>query len=95
MRAVSAEQAVSREVLVETGIRVRDIRYFGSQPWPFPHSLMLGFTARYDSGEIRIEEPELEDARWFRADDMPRFFPGAMSVSQWLIQDFLKRHRGG
>ena len=87
--------AVTREVLEETGIRVQDIRYFGSQPWPFPDSLMLGFNARYDSGEIQIALPEIEAARWFRADQMPSFFPGRMSISQWLIQDFLDRHLPG
>jgi NAD+ diphosphatase len=89
----SAEEAVAREVLEESGIRVKDIRYFGSQPWPFPNSLMLGFTAVYESGEIRLEDQEIEDARWFRADEMPPFFPGRMSISQWLIHDFLARHR--
>ena len=89
----SAEEAVAREVMEEAGIRVKDVRYFGSQPWPYPNSLMLGFTAGYDSGEIRIEEEEIEDARWFKADEMPTFFPGRMSISQWLIRDFLERHR--
>ncbi len=89
----SAEEAVAREVMEEAGIRVKDVRYFGSQPWPYPNSLMLGFTAGYDSGEIRIEEEEIEDARWFKADEMPNFFPGRMSISQWLIHDFLERHR--
>ena len=87
----SAEEAVAREVMEEAGIRVKDVRYFGSQPWPFPNSLMLGFTAVYESGEITIQDDEIEDARWFHADDMPTFFPGRMSISQWLIQDFLKR----
>ncbi len=89
----SAEEAVAREVMEETGIRVKDIRYFGSQPWPFPNSLMLGFNAAYESGEIRIEEEEIEDARWFSADAMPTVFPGGISISQWLMQDFLARHR--
>ena len=89
----SAEEAVVREVMEETGIQVQGVRYFGSQPWPFPHSLMLGFTATYESGEIRLDDPEIEDARWFRADAMPPFFPGRMSISQWLIHDFLERHR--
>jgi NAD+ diphosphatase len=88
----SAEQAVEREVMEEAGIRVKDIRYFGSQPWPFPNSLMLGFTAAYDSGEISLEDDEIEDARWFSANDMPTFFPGRMSISQWLILDFLERN---
>ncbi len=89
----SAEEAVAREVMEEAGIVVKDVRYFGSQPWPYPNSLMLGFTASYDSGEIRIEEEEIEDARWFNANEMPTFFPGRMSISQWLIQDFLERNR--
>ena len=89
----SAEEAVAREVMEETGIRVKDIRYFGSQPWPFPNSLMLGFKAAYEAGEIRIEEEEIEDARWFTADAMPTVFPGGMSISQWLMRDFLDRHR--
>jgi NAD+ diphosphatase len=87
----SLEQAVFREVLEETGIEVEDVRYFGSQPWPFPHSLMLGFTARYRAGELRADGVELEDARWFHRDDMPMLFPGNLSISQWLIRDFLKR----
>lgn len=89
----SAEEAVAREVMEEAGIRVKDIRYFGSQPWPYPNSLMLGFQATYDSGEIRLEDDEIEDARWFKADEMPNFFPGRMSISQWLIHDFLERTR--
>ena len=69
------------------------VRYFGSQPWPFPNSLMLGFTAEFASGDIVLEDDEIEDARWFHADDMPSFFPGRMSISQWLIHDFLDRKR--
>jgi NAD+ diphosphatase len=86
----SLEQAVYREVLEEAGIEVEDVHYFGSQPWPFPHSLMLGFKARYRSGELRADGVELEDARWFHRDDMPMLFPGNVSISQWLIRDFLK-----
>ena len=87
----SLEQAVFREVLEETGIEVEDVRYFGSQPCPFPHSLMLGFTARDRGGELRADGVELVDARWFRRDDMPMLFPGNVSISQWLIRDFLDR----
>lgn len=61
----SAEQAVRREIMEETGIAVRNVRYYGSQSWPFPSQLMLGFTAEYDSGEIRIQESELQHAAWF------------------------------
>ena len=59
------EDAVHREVFEETGIRVKNIRYFGSQPWAFPNSQMVGFLADYDSGEIQLQETELHDAQWF------------------------------
>ncbi|MDP8078507.1 NAD(+) diphosphatase [Phocoenobacter skyensis] len=59
------EQTVEREVFEETGIKIKNIRYFGSQPWAFPDSLMLGFLADYESGEITLQEEEIFDARWF------------------------------
>jgi NAD+ diphosphatase len=89
----SVEDAVRREVHEESGILVKDIRYFGSQPWPYPHSLMLGFQAAYEGGEIRLDD-ELEDAAFYRYDEMPRLFPGNVSIAQWLIHDFLRRKRG-
>jgi NAD+ diphosphatase len=89
----SAEEAVEREVLEEVGVRVRDVRYFGSQPWPFPHSLMLGFRAEYLSGEIVRDESEIEDARFFHVNELPKTFPGRVSISQWLLQDFVTRMR--
>lgn len=90
----SAEEAVVREVFEETRIVCGDIEYFGSQPWPFPNSLMLGFKAKYISGEIDCsDDDELEDAMWCRADDMPNTFPGNISISQWLLNDFLERNR--
>lgn len=92
----SAEQAVIREVWEETRIVVGDVRYFSSQPWPFPNSLMLGFTAQYESGEIDTRhDDEVEAAGWFHVDAMPNTFPGNVSISQWLIQDFIRRKRGG
>ena len=87
----SAEDAVIREVHEETGIVVGDVRYVSSQAWPFPNSLMLGFTAQYVSGEIRLDDDEIEDAGWFRYDDLPQTFPGRVSISQWLLHDFLDR----
>jgi NAD+ diphosphatase len=90
----SAEEAVVREVFEETGIVVDDIRYFGSQPWPFPNSLMLGFTAQYAGGEIKIDDDEIEAADFFRWDSLPNTFPGNVSISQWLLHDFLERQRG-
>ena len=89
----NAEEAVVREVFEETGVVVGDGRYFGSQPWPFPNSLMLGFRAGYASGEIDTDDDEIEDAGWFRADSLPRTFPGNVSIAQWLLNDFLERHR--
>ena len=87
----SLEEAVAREVLEEASVEVEDVRYFGSQTWPYPNSLMLGFTARYRAGELRPDGVELVDARWFHRDDMPMMFPGNVSISQWLIRDFLSR----
>ena len=91
----SAEEAVVREVWEEAGIEVEDVRYFGSQPWPFPNSLMLGFQARHASGEIKVDGEEIIDAKWFRADAMPNYWKGSVSIAQWLINDFLERNGGG
>lgn len=91
----SVEQAVHREVLEETGLRIRNLRYFGSQPWPFPHSLMLGFQAEYDGGELVPEPGEIEDAGFFHVDALPATFPGRVSIAQWLLHDFLARHGRG
>ena len=85
------ETCVAREVYEEVGIRIKNIRYFGSQPWPFPHSLMLGFTADYVSGELTLQEEEIEDAKWFRSDNMPRL-PSRMSISRHLIDNFLENN---
>ncbi len=84
----SAEQAVQREVREETGLEVDDIRYHGSQPWPFPHSLMLGFRARYRSGEIAVDGEEILDAHWWRADELPRVPPQG-SIARALIDAWL------
>ncbi|MDI9549727.1 MAG: NAD(+) diphosphatase [Chloroflexota bacterium] len=90
----SLEDAARREVREETAIRIKNIRYFGSQPWPFPNSLMIGFTAEYDCGEIVIEEAEIADARWFAADEMPRL-PPKISIARRLIDWFLAENGGG
>jgi NAD+ diphosphatase len=78
------EEAVVREVGEEVGITITDIRYFGSQPWPFPHSLMIGFTAHHAGGEISIDNDEMEDAGWFTADNLPKI-PGKISIARKLI----------
>ena len=81
----SAEEAVHREVFEEVGLKVDNIRYFGSQNWPFPHSLMIAFTADYAGGELSIDENEIAEAQWFGPGDMiPRTPPG-ISIAGHLI----------
>jgi NAD+ diphosphatase len=80
----SLEEAVVREVREEVGIEIADVRYFGSQSWPFPHSLMIGFTASWAGGEIRIEEEELVDAGWFPPEALPEL-PAPLSIARRLI----------
>ncbi len=84
------EEAVIREVKEESGITVKDIRYFGSQPWPFPHSLMIGFTANYASGQIALNDLENIDVGWFTAENLPSQLPGEMSIARKLIDSFLE-----
>jgi NAD+ diphosphatase len=91
----SAEDAVHREVFEETAIRITNLRYFGSQPWPFPHSLMLGFQADYESGEVTPDRSEIEAAAFFPVTALPPSFPGRVSISQWLLHDFRARHGAG
>jgi NAD+ diphosphatase len=88
----SLEQTVVREVREEVGVEVTNVRYFGSQPWPFPHSLMVGFVADWESGEIRLQEEEIEAAGWFRADTLPAL-PFPISIARALIDDFIARQR--
>jgi NAD+ diphosphatase len=85
----SIEQTVHREVFEEVGLRVENPRYLGSQSWPFPNSLMLGFHAQYRSGEIVCQEGEIADARWFAPADLPNIPPGT-AISRWLIDEFVK-----
>jgi NAD+ diphosphatase len=85
----SLEDTVARETKEEVGIEVKDIRYIASQPWPFPSSLMLGFTARHASGEIRPDGIEIEDAKWFTPASLPDI-PGFGSVSRYLINSWLE-----
>ncbi|MBW9433061.1 NAD(+) diphosphatase [Atlantibacter hermannii] len=80
------EQAVAREVMEESGIRVKNLRYVTSQPWPFPQSLMTAFMAEYDSGELQIDNKELLDAGWYRFDDLP-LLPPPGTVARRLIED--------
>lgn len=85
----TAEAAVIREIKEEVGIEVKNIRYFGTQAWPFPNSLMIGFTAEYKAGEIQPDGFEIEDAEWFSAEKLPSL-PGKISISRKLIDHFLE-----
>ena len=84
------EHAVEREVREETGIAVENIRYFGSEPWPFPDSLMVGFTADYAGGEIVIDTNEIESAFWAGRDHLPRI-PEKLSISRALIDWWIEK----
>lgn len=81
----SLEATLVREVAEEVGVAVRNPRYFGSQPWPFPNSLMIGFTAEYESGEIECDPSEIADAGWYRRDALPPMVPPGISIARKLI----------
>jgi NAD+ diphosphatase len=89
----SLEEAVVREVKEEVGIEIKDIKYFGSQPWPFPHSLMIGFTATYAGGGISLDDEEIEKADWFTMDSLPHI-PGKISIARKLIDWFIEKQGG-
>ena len=78
------EDTVARETREEVGVEVTNIQYFGSQPWPFPHSLMIAFTAEYAGGELKPDGVEIEEARWFDVEDLPSL-PPSISISRRLI----------
>ena len=80
----SCEMAVRREVFEETGIKIKNVIYRGSQSWPFPDQLMLGFTADYESGEIKLQKKEIQDAQWFDIDALPQS-PKKGSIAYRLI----------
>lgn len=89
----SVEQTLHREVLEEVGVRVKNLHYLGSQSWPFPNSLMLGYHADYDGGDIVCQEGEIADAQWFRFDAMPNV-PPPTAISRWLIDAFVNERKG-
>ena len=88
----SLEQAVTREVREETEIEVANVRYFGSQPWPFPNSLMLGFRADFAAGEVNVDGEELEEASWFRLENLPKI-PPRTSIARALIESWIEERR--
>ena len=87
------EEAVARETLEEVGVAVGDISYWGSQPWPFPHSLMIGFRARYLSGELDLQEDEIAEAGWFAHDDLP-MIPPTMSIAGRMLSAWVAEKTG-
>jgi NAD+ diphosphatase len=90
----SVEQTVAREVWEEVGIEVKNIDYFGSQPWPFPNSLMVAFTAEWAGGEIQTEPLEIEDAGWYTVDRLPQL-PPKLSIARAMIDHFVSQHGRG
>ena len=83
------EEAVYREVMEETGLHITNLRYFGSQPWPYPCGLMVGFTADYVEGSIHLQTEELSAGAWFTKDHLPHI-PEKMSIARHLIDAWLE-----
>lgn len=82
------EEAVHREVMEETGITIKNLKYFGSQPWPYPCGLMVGFNAEYVDGSIHLQKSELSKGSWFRYDNLPTI-PEKLSIARKLIDNWL------
>jgi NAD+ diphosphatase len=90
----SIEETIEREIREEVGVEVENVRYFGSQPWPFPNSLMIGFTADYAGGELRKDPEEIEDAGWYPADALPEL-PPKVSIARAMIDSFVAEQGRG
>ncbi len=88
----SLEQTVHREVFEEVGIKIKNVQYWGSQYWPFPNSLMVGFTAEYESGEIVLDTNEMRAAGFFTKDEIPGRPSTHLSIASRLIDDFIAKH---
>ncbi len=88
----SLENTVRREVMEEVNIEVKNIRYFASEPWVFSHALMIAYTAEYQSGEIRPDGKEIEEAAWFSVEEIPQRIPRKVSISRKLIDWFINRN---
>lgn len=83
------EECVAREVYEETGLRIENVRYFASQPWPYPCGLMVGFTATYKSGTLRLQRSELNKGGWYERNSLPAI-PGPVSLARRLIDNWLE-----
>jgi len=84
------EEAVHREVFEEVGVKIKNVEYFNSQPWPFPHSLMVGYLAEFESGDIVVDGKEILKADWFDIDNLP-IVPPKFSIAGRLIEETQKR----
>ena len=84
------EEALHREVLEETGITIENLHYFGSQPWPYPSGLMIGFTADYVSGNIHLQKEELSKGAWFTKDNLPNI-PEKLSIARRMLDDWIAK----
>jgi NAD+ diphosphatase len=87
------EECIRREILEEVGLQVKNIQFFGSQPWPFPNSLMIGFTADYAGGELLVDGKEISQAGWFDVSHMPEL-PSKMSIAREIIDSYVQRYSG-
>lgn len=85
------EEAVEREIMEEIGIKVKNIKYWGSQPWPYPNSLMLGFTAEYEGGEINVDGVEISHAHWYDVENLPEL-PPKVSIARKIIDWYTMEH---
>ena len=86
----SPEDCIIREVKEETGIKIKNIRYFGSQPWPYPCGLMVGFNADYDGGDIHLQQSELSKGAWFTKDNLPTI-PEPLSIARMILDDWINK----
>lgn len=88
------EEAVHREVKEETGLTIKNLRYFGSQPWPYPCGLMVGFNAEYAGGEIKLQREEIATGNWFKREHLPKI-PEKLSIARQLIDSWLNKKEEG
>ena len=84
------EECVHREVMEEVGLRIKNLKYFGSQPWPYPSGVMIGFTAEYESGNIKLQDEELNAGAFYTKDNLPEI-PRKLSLDRKLIDDWLEK----